>query len=106
MSVYTRTVFSGAIPTAQTVLYTVPSTDVFIVRFMVYDLFAAGAGAPLVGASLPGLSNGVLWQLASVPESVTQFWNGRVAIPGGGTIYASSPSSSNTLIICGYLFSS
>lgn len=104
MSVYTVTVFSGAMPTSQATLHTVPAGEVFVVKNMIYDLFASGAGAPLVGVSIPGFANSVIWQLATVVESVTQFWAGRVALPAGSTIYGSSPSPSNTLLICGFSF--
>lgn len=84
-------------------LFTVPSSDVCVIRDM--EQFTGGAADLFnVQISVSG-SLSIVWYLSSAPASSWHQWTGRVVVPPGGLIQAFASNANDQLIVSGYLLS-
>lgn len=105
MSIYSTQFFCGTIPSGSTIVYTVPTNDVVVVRDMTLYNASSSVGPMNVGIYSPGGSLlVVLFEEPSLAAFTSSQWTGRSVVNGGQTLRVGAGGGVTGLgIISGYL---
>lgn len=103
MSVYSHLFFIGVLPTAGATLFTVGATQVAVIRDIEILNTTSGSSSPLLNAVVSG-SVGTILSVPNLAANAHFQWQGRVVIPGGGSVAGVDAHGGQNCLISGYLF--
>lgn len=104
MTTYSTLLASSATsPTANTVIFTVPSTDTCVVRDVEIYNYSSSAVSFNLSFAASGVPGQVLVKHAIPPADDSVQWSGRVVIPAGGTLSLFASAGQVSYSISGYL---
>lgn len=99
--------FCGIITSADTVLFTVPTSYVGVIRDV--EVANVGGSSDFVSfyvAKAPGSPAATFWKQVDIGSSTWAQWKGRVVFDAGDTLHGFSGSGDFQALISGYLLSS
>lgn len=102
MATYSKQLYtSGSVPTAVTVVYTVPAQITTVVRDVEYLNYSSTPASIAVNIGNPG-SNGLILFDNTVAPNKSVHWEGRVVLAPAGTILISASVTQFAMTISGY----
>lgn len=103
MSVYSTQLYAGEAPSGLTVVYTVPSNQVAVIRDIEAYNASAGSLAFSISVEVSGSTKAFVWVQGSAGAGTWSQWRGRAVLPTGDELAVSTGGSGIYVLVSGYL---